>query len=192
MGKGLAAYKSSHESWGYRGIGLTWESRLGEWLVSLSHNLYDSEMDSTGIPNITDTGDHSSHSSIERKNNLTESVLISRWMMEERNYSFGFMSNTSLWSEKNQNKNKINSVSFSGQYKGKVFIFFGEAAWESTHRKKIFLNEVNTIPGFTTISMYPRLWEASGVNYAALLDRLIHLALERHQEKQTLRINSLL
>ena len=60
------------------------------------------------------------------------------------------------------------------------------------HTKKIFLNEVNTIPGFTTISMYPRLWEASGVNYAALLDRLIHLALERHQEKQTLRINNLL
>jgi len=60
------------------------------------------------------------------------------------------------------------------------------------HRKKIFLNEVNTIPGFTTISMYPRLWEASGINYATLLDRLIHLALERHQEKQTLRINHLL
>ena len=60
------------------------------------------------------------------------------------------------------------------------------------HRKKVFLNEVNTIPGFTTISMYPRLWEASGINYATLLDRLIHLALERHQEKQTLRINHLL
>ena len=141
MGKGLASYKSSHESWGYRGVGLTWESRLGEWLVSLSQNLHDGEMDSIGILSITDTGDHSSYSSIERKNNLTESVLISRWMMEKRKYSFGFMSYTSLWSEKNQNKNKnmINSVSFSGQFKGKVFIFFGEAAWEGTHRKKIFL-----------------------------------------------------
>jgi D-alanine-D-alanine ligase len=50
-----------------------------------------------------------------------------------------------------------------------------------------FVNEVNTIPGFTTISMYPKLWEASGVPYPALLDRLIALALERHAEKQQLR-----
>jgi D-alanine-D-alanine ligase len=52
---------------------------------------------------------------------------------------------------------------------------------------KIFLNEVNTIPGFTTISMYPKLWAASGLEYPALLDRLIALGLERHAEKQHLR-----
>jgi D-alanine-D-alanine ligase len=45
------------------------------------------------------------------------------------------------------------------------------------------VNEINTIPGFTTISMYPKLWEASGVSYAQLVDRLIELALERHREK---------
>jgi D-alanine-D-alanine ligase len=50
-----------------------------------------------------------------------------------------------------------------------------------------FVNEVNTIPGFTTISMYPKLWEASGLPYAALLERLIALALERHEERQALR-----
>lgn len=50
-----------------------------------------------------------------------------------------------------------------------------------------FLNEVNTIPGFTTISMYPQMWEASGLPYPALLERLITLALERHAEKQQLR-----
>ena len=50
-----------------------------------------------------------------------------------------------------------------------------------------FLNEVNTIPGFTTISMYPKMWEGSGLPYPALLDRLITLALERHAEKQQLR-----
>jgi len=44
-----------------------------------------------------------------------------------------------------------------------------------------FLNEVNTIPGFTKISMYPKLWEASGVPYPALVDRLIELAIERHE-----------
>ncbi|MDR3678279.1 MAG: D-alanine--D-alanine ligase [Acidobacteriota bacterium] len=48
---------------------------------------------------------------------------------------------------------------------------------------KVFLNEINTIPGFTSISMYPKLWEASGVSYPELLDRLIELALERHKEK---------
>jgi D-alanine-D-alanine ligase len=48
---------------------------------------------------------------------------------------------------------------------------------------KVYVNEINTIPGFTSISMYPKLWEASGVSYAQLLDRLIELALERHREK---------
>ncbi len=52
---------------------------------------------------------------------------------------------------------------------------------------EIFLNEVNTIPGFTTISMYPKMWEASGLAYPDLIARLIDLALERHAEKQKLR-----
>ena len=51
----------------------------------------------------------------------------------------------------------------------------------------LYLNEVNTIPGFTTISMYPKMWEASGLAYADLLDRLITLAIERHAEKQQLK-----
>ncbi len=50
----------------------------------------------------------------------------------------------------------------------------------------LYLNEINTIPGFTSISMYPKLWEASGVSYPELLDRLIALALERHREKMEL------
>lgn len=49
---------------------------------------------------------------------------------------------------------------------------------------QIVLNEVNTLPGFTSISMYPKLWAASGVSYTKLIDRLIELALERHREKQ--------
>ncbi|HEY8346623.1 MAG TPA: D-alanine--D-alanine ligase family protein [Symbiobacteriaceae bacterium] len=48
---------------------------------------------------------------------------------------------------------------------------------------RIFINEVNTIPGFTRISMYPKLWEASGISYSELCDRLIQLALERHADK---------
>jgi D-alanine-D-alanine ligase len=52
---------------------------------------------------------------------------------------------------------------------------------------RLFVNEVNTIPGFTTISMFAKLWAASGVDYPALLDRLIALALERHGDKQQLR-----
>ena len=49
---------------------------------------------------------------------------------------------------------------------------------------ELFLSELNTIPGFTKISMYPKLWEASGLKYSALLDELIKLALERHDEKK--------
>ncbi len=48
---------------------------------------------------------------------------------------------------------------------------------------KIYLNEINTIPGFTSISMYPKLWEASGIPYRELIDRLIELALAQHSEK---------
>ncbi len=52
---------------------------------------------------------------------------------------------------------------------------------------RIYINELNTIPGFTAISMYPKLWEASGLSYPELLDRLIQLAIERHRQTRALR-----
>jgi D-alanine-D-alanine ligase len=50
--------------------------------------------------------------------------------------------------------------------------------------RKIYLNEINTMPGFTSISMYPKLWAASGVPYPELIERLIRLGIERHEEKK--------
>ena len=50
--------------------------------------------------------------------------------------------------------------------------------------RKIYLNEINTMPGFTSISMYPKLWAASGVPYPELIERLIQLGIERHEEKK--------
>jgi D-alanine-D-alanine ligase len=50
--------------------------------------------------------------------------------------------------------------------------------------EKIYLNEINTMPGFTSISMYPKLWAASGLEYADLIDRLIQLGIERHEDKK--------
>jgi D-alanine-D-alanine ligase len=55
----------------------------------------------------------------------------------------------------------------------------------------IYLNEINTLPGFTNISMYSKMWEASGVGYSSLVDRLIQLGLERHAEKQKLKTSAL-
>jgi D-alanine-D-alanine ligase len=52
---------------------------------------------------------------------------------------------------------------------------------------RIFINEINTIPGFTSISMYPKMWTHDGVAYAKLLDRLIELAMERHAAKSRLK-----
>jgi D-alanine-D-alanine ligase len=49
---------------------------------------------------------------------------------------------------------------------------------------KIYLNEINTMPGFTSISMYPKLWAASGIEYSKLIDRLVQLGLERYREKK--------
>jgi D-alanine-D-alanine ligase len=53
---------------------------------------------------------------------------------------------------------------------------------------KLWVNEINTIPGFTSVSMYPRMWQASGLSYADLIDRLIQLALERHADKRKSKI----
>lgn len=53
---------------------------------------------------------------------------------------------------------------------------------------RLWLNEINTIPGFTSVSMYPRMWQQSGIRYADLIDRLIQLALERHADKRQSKI----
>ena len=53
---------------------------------------------------------------------------------------------------------------------------------------EVLVNEINTIPGFTSISMYPKLWEATGIKYADLVDRLLELALERHADRSRSRI----
>jgi len=59
----------------------------------------------------------------------------------------------------------------------------------SKKENKIYLSEINTIPGFTSVSMYPRLWVASGMPYSELIDRLIQMALERHQDKNQNKIS---
>jgi D-alanine-D-alanine ligase len=50
--------------------------------------------------------------------------------------------------------------------------------------RKLFVNEINTMPGFTAISMYPKLWAASGLSYSDLIDKLIQLGIERHEDKK--------
>jgi D-alanine-D-alanine ligase len=64
---------------------------------------------------------------------------------------------------------------------GRVDLFLEKASG------KFYVNEINTLPGFTSISQYPKLWAASGLPYPRLLDRLVELAFERHTEKKTLR-----
>jgi len=59
-----------------------------------------------------------------------------------------------------------------------------DAKGRKIKKPRIFLSEINTLPGFTSISMYPKLWQASGISYKQLIDRLIALALDRHREKQ--------
>ncbi|HVJ48994.1 D-alanine--D-alanine ligase [Desulfitobacterium sp.] len=58
-----------------------------------------------------------------------------------------------------------------------------------TADQQIFINEINTMPGFTQISMYPKLWEASGISYSEIIDRLISLGLERFQDLRNRRIS---
>jgi D-alanine-D-alanine ligase len=49
---------------------------------------------------------------------------------------------------------------------------------------RVLVNEINTIPGFTNVSMYPKMWEASGISYPQLIHRLLQLALERHADRK--------
>ena len=65
----------------------------------------------------------------------------------------------------------------------------GRVDFLMTYSGDIFLNEINTMPGFTPISMYPRLWQASGIAYPALIDELIQLALARYRETQQISVN---
>lgn len=60
-----------------------------------------------------------------------------------------------------------------------------------TESGELYVNEINTLPGFTNISMYPKMWECSGISYPALITRLIKLALERQQEETTIKTNFL-
>jgi D-alanine-D-alanine ligase len=55
---------------------------------------------------------------------------------------------------------------------------------------RVVLNEINTIPGFTSVSMYPKLWEASGLSYPRLIDRLIELALTRQSDKKRNKVSA--
>jgi len=68
--------------------------------------------------------------------------------------------------------------SIEGSGMARVDFFFQEK------NHKIYLNEINTIPGFTEISMYPKLWEISGVKFSSLLEKLIDLAVNKHREKK--------
>jgi D-alanine-D-alanine ligase len=52
---------------------------------------------------------------------------------------------------------------------------------------KFYLNEINTLPGFTSISMYPKLWEATGLKYSDLVEKLIALAQDRHTKKKAIK-----
>ena len=56
-----------------------------------------------------------------------------------------------------------------------------------TADNEVVINEINTLPGFTSISMYPKLWQASGLDYTSLITRLIELALERHAADRALK-----
>ena len=56
-----------------------------------------------------------------------------------------------------------------------------------TPENEVIINEINTLPGFTNISMYPKLWQASGMSYQQLITRLIELALERHAQDSALK-----
>ena len=79
----------------------------------------------------------------------------------------------------------IEKVNRSSKSVARAFVdlFLEEVGPGGSPGRGFLVNEVNTIPGFTPISMYPRLWEVSGLPYSELIDRLIDLAIERHDRR---------
>jgi D-alanine-D-alanine ligase len=69
----------------------------------------------------------------------------------------------------------------------RVDFFYEEKRPDGSKGRGFLCNEINTIPGFTPISMYPKLWQATGLSYPALIDELIALALERHERRAKFR-----
>jgi D-alanine-D-alanine ligase len=76
------------------------------------------------------------------------------------------------------------AVDCSGLARVDFLMELGSSKESGGKSRKIYLNEINTMPGFTAISMYPKLWAASGLDYTDLIDRLIQLGLERHADKK--------
>jgi D-alanine-D-alanine ligase len=87
-------------------------------------------------------------------------------------------------------KSVMKKIQFYATKSFQILNCSGMARVDYLVRKKtnaIYVNELNTIPGFTSISMYPKLWRASGVSYPDLLDRLVQLAIERHEARKHLK-----
>jgi D-alanine-D-alanine ligase len=87
-------------------------------------------------------------------------------------------------------KSVMKKIQFYATESFRILNCSGMARVDYLVRKKtnvIYLNELNTIPGFTSISMYPKLWQASGISYPDLLDRLVQLAIERHEARKHLK-----
>ena len=127
-GKGLQAYRSSNESWNFRGIGVTWKTKLGNWLFSLGRNLRDGSIDSNYTIHTRDDGLHDSEISIAEKENLVESSLIGQW---EKLYTNGYIGITSLasnWTTKYSSSIQFDAFSVHGSYKSGTWMTFGEWA----------------------------------------------------------------
>ena len=87
-------------------------------------------------------------------------------------------------------KSVMKKIQFYATESFRILNCSGMARVDYLVRKKtnaIYVNELNTIPGFTSISMYPKLWQASGISYPDLLDRLVKLAIERHEARKHLK-----
>ena len=90
------------------------------------------------------------------------------------------ISNATLLSLQTMAKKAFKAIDGSGLVRADFFV---------TADDTIYINEVNTLPGFTPVSMYPLLWQKTDVAYSDLIDRLIELGLERHAQKQQLQFN---
>ncbi len=137
-GKGLQAYRSSNESWNFRGIGGTWKTKFGNWLFSLGRNLRDGSIGSNNTIHTRDDGLHNSAISIAEKGNLVESSLIGQWEKLCTNGHIGITSLTSNWTTKNSSSKQFDAFSVHGSYKTNKWTTFGEWA-TGFHSKPGFL-----------------------------------------------------
>ncbi len=128
MGRGIRRFISTHESWGYRGIGIRWINSLGTWQAALNSRHQDGHIDSTGLAIINVSGLHTSARSLSEKNKLIEQSAVVQWRFEKENATISATHTVQRWLYYKSSTELEQGSSIAANFSGGNKSIFGEVA----------------------------------------------------------------